>query len=336
VHRRPFLRELDCSAGECSGTILTNASQARNSPVFGLEYGSVYVNLLAMADEDGFVSIINTNRAPPESLADNGPARASAQWTAHHNAVFDLAWANQDAWMYTASGDLTLAMWDTAYANRLARFRGHTGSVKALSLSPAVPQVLASGGRDGLLLLWDGRVAAQPNAFGEAHRPVARMADAHAPPRAAAPRSRGRTPVQGRPSPSVTAVQFLPSGSGHVLASGGVDGVVKLWDVRNTAQAVGVLPSGAAGAGGEAAPSPALEHIVDGYTPRLGVREHAVTWLALHPDGEPLARLNGVPHCWGAWMPCWPPCCSLNPSRLTQFCRPSPLSPLLPQAPSCW
>ena len=70
-----------------------------------------------MGDEDGYVSVLDTARPPPAALDDAAsPRRARAQWTAHRNAIFDLAWARADEWVYTASGDPTLALWDTAYA----------------------------------------------------------------------------------------------------------------------------------------------------------------------------------------------------------------------------
>ena len=45
---------------------------------------------LAVADEEGYVSILDTCAALPRGLHDeNG---TPAQWLAHHNAIFDLAW----------------------------------------------------------------------------------------------------------------------------------------------------------------------------------------------------------------------------------------------------
>lgn len=49
--------------------------------------------MLAVGDEDGFVSCVNTDRPLPHTLhaplADH-PLRA--QWPAHDNAIFDLCW----------------------------------------------------------------------------------------------------------------------------------------------------------------------------------------------------------------------------------------------------
>lgn len=294
--------------GECSGTILCNASTLRSAPVFGLEYSKVtYSKLLAVADEDGYVSIINTLKELPTSLDDDSsPRRPSAQWTAHNNAVFDLAWSNNDRWMLTASGDMTIKLWDTGYASKLATFAGHTGSVKAISVSPHGPEVFASGARDGVLLLWDTRMNACtcPNRSSSTMHPVLSVSEPHAwqTPRS---NSRKKGTLQGRPRPSVTAVQFLNEGTGHVLASGGVDGNVKFWDVRYAVQPTVTLPAipladtaetlrmNLAASNKEAS----LAHIASGCSPQLGQRSHAITSLALRPNGSQLmVSLTGGHH----------------------------------------
>lgn len=45
---------------------------------------------LAVADEEGYVSILDTSAALPRGLHDE--KGTPAQWLAHHNAIFDLAW----------------------------------------------------------------------------------------------------------------------------------------------------------------------------------------------------------------------------------------------------
>ena len=50
-----------------------------------------------------------------------------------------------DTRILTASGDQTLAMWDTGRAGCLGVFKGHHGSVKCVCTKPACPDVFASG-----------------------------------------------------------------------------------------------------------------------------------------------------------------------------------------------
>ncbi len=54
--------------------------------------------LLAIADEEGYVSIVDTACQLPTEMADDwGPNKPRAQWAAHRNAVFDLVWCNVSA-----------------------------------------------------------------------------------------------------------------------------------------------------------------------------------------------------------------------------------------------
>ncbi len=71
--------------------------------------------------------------------------------------------SQDDTRIVTASGDMTLALWDTNTAQRLATFAGHKASVKSVSPWPACHDVLASGGRDGRICLFDGRSAGTYN-----------------------------------------------------------------------------------------------------------------------------------------------------------------------------
>lgn len=49
--------------------------------------------LLALADEDGVVYVVNTGEELPQTMfyGDSEP-RPRGIWEAHHNAIFDLAW----------------------------------------------------------------------------------------------------------------------------------------------------------------------------------------------------------------------------------------------------
>lgn len=50
---------------------------------------------LAVADEEGYVSVVDTSAALPSDLhlLAEDTVRPRAQWEAHKNAIFDLAWA---------------------------------------------------------------------------------------------------------------------------------------------------------------------------------------------------------------------------------------------------
>ena len=151
-----------------------------------------------------------------------------------------------------------MGVWDSLEARSLGACRGHRGSVKAVTPCPGAPEVFASGGRDGALLVWDARVPGRGGGggggadAGATLSPVAAVAAAHGAPSAGTPAPRrGGPPGAGRAAPhSVTSAAFLADG--RVLASGGADGLVRLWDVR-ALRPVGGGGRGGGGGGGTAA-----------------------------------------------------------------------------------
>ncbi|KAL4422044.1 hypothetical protein ABPG77_004860 [Micractinium sp. CCAP 211/92] len=282
VNHRPFVAEFCCE----DGTVMNNPTQI-GTPAFAAQFSRHYndCKLLAIADEEGYVSIVDTACQLPTEMADDwGPNKPRAQWAAHRNAVFDLVWCNDDSRMLTASGDQTVSLWDTGHADLLASFRGHSGSVKTVCPMPGTHAVFASGARDGALMVWDARAAPRQDATtGEVfHAPIITVQDAHAP---SGKQKRRRTPLQGRTRPSVTSLTFL-QGEGSQLATGGVDGVVKFWDLRQTGAPVG-----------EAAPWLELERLCDSGVPPISQKQHGITSLALQPQGSQLlVSLTGGHH----------------------------------------
>ena len=56
----------------------------------------------------------------------------AAQWMAHNNAIFDVAWCAGDRQLVTASGDQKARLWDVEQQRHLQSLRGHSGSVFGL------------------------------------------------------------------------------------------------------------------------------------------------------------------------------------------------------------
>ena len=55
---------------------------------------------------------------------------------AHHNAIFDIAWAPNEMRLVSGSGDHTAVLWDVQESGQLqevARFHAHTRSVKTVA-----------------------------------------------------------------------------------------------------------------------------------------------------------------------------------------------------------
>lgn len=190
----------------------------------------LYGNLLAVADEEGSVRLMDTARPASKSLV--------KELAAHTNAIFDLAWLPGGTKLLTASGDTTVHLWDVVGGASLASFRAHSGSVKSVDVKADESAVFVSGGRDGSVMVWDTRCSTR----GSQHKPVNTIALAHKktdPSHASGGRKRRRGHRANPPQKtmvdsqhSVTAVLF--HGSNKLASSGAADGTVKLWDLRRT------------------------------------------------------------------------------------------------------
>nr|XP_018266336.1 uncharacterized protein I303_00311 [Kwoniella dejecticola CBS 10117]OBR88494.1 hypothetical protein I303_00311 [Kwoniella dejecticola CBS 10117] len=213
--------------------------------------------LIAIAGEEGGVRILNVDEGLGTHREEKG-----FWWRAHGNAVFDLKWSKDDSKL-TASGDQStrLHALTTPTPTLLATLTGHTSSVKTTtffdpSRSQSDPSsassVIASGGRDGNILIYDVRCrgrrnadadqgpvprgdrerysdgvpgfVAQPPSRGIELNPVMTIRNAHGD-----GRRNGISRTSTRSVTSLVALQSMPG----VLASGGsYDGIVKLWDLR--------------------------------------------------------------------------------------------------------
>eukprot|EP00939_MAST-03C_sp_MAST-3C-sp1_P002485 g2485.t1 len=214
------------------------------SPMFALQFSKsgMYV---AAANEDGYVHLTASTAA---SSADEETRRgipemsvSSVAFRAHRNAIFDIAWADGDATLFTGSGDQSCAMFDVETRTRVANFMGHNGSIKSLDLNPINQGLLATGARDGHVFLWDARVPALSSSSSIAPQVELRNVHTHYAllNKAGGSGSRLRTPPRYLSSllstkdsqHSVTAVQFMKDGR-TLLSGGSVDGAVKIWDLR--------------------------------------------------------------------------------------------------------
>ncbi|KAJ1928846.1 hypothetical protein IWQ60_001698 [Tieghemiomyces parasiticus] len=83
-------------------------------------------------------------------------------WMAHANAIFDVQWHADGRRALSAAGDQTIKLWDVETRQCTARFPAHEGSVKACAWNPSEPNVFASAGRDGRVVIWDLRCASRP------------------------------------------------------------------------------------------------------------------------------------------------------------------------------
>ena len=106
---------------------------------------------LAIANEEGDLIIQDTNKVGENSII--------VDFTAHNNAIFDVAWNPKDhGHIATASGDQSVRYWKIDNTVELVRkFKGFTRSVKCVEFVPQNPNLLVTGSREGSIFLWDIR-----------------------------------------------------------------------------------------------------------------------------------------------------------------------------------
>jgi WD40 repeat protein len=124
--------------------------------------------------------------------------------TGHTDAVTGVAFSLDDRVLYSASGDRSVRVWDTATGQQIGKtLTGQSNAVVSLALSNN-DSVLATGGMDGSIILWD--------VYGQQRLGV---------------------PLYGMFVP-VRGIAFNPDGS--KLASGGHDNSIILWDTARQQQ----------------------------------------------------------------------------------------------------
>ncbi|RXH69504.1 hypothetical protein DVH24_037288 [Malus domestica] len=203
-----------------------------NGPPMAISFGKTWKSshIVAMSDEDGYLSLFDTHRkfSASASHQENADKTKVCDWVAHHNTVFDICWIKDDTQIMTASGDQTIKVWDIQEKKCTAVLMGHTGSVKSLCPHPTNPEVIVSGSRDGSFALWDMRCnSSSKNMQGEVSIcSTAVVTGAHIVPRAK--RVRRRKAV----SMSITSVLYLKD-EVSIATAGAVDSIVKFWDTRS-------------------------------------------------------------------------------------------------------
>lgn len=179
-----------------------------------------YEHILALANEEGFLAIHNTNEKVQ---------RIGSQ--IHHNAIFDLAWlSNQN--IITASGDHTARLIDVNRDDFLAThiFTGHTRSVKTIAARTDDPAVFATGSRDGCVLIWDTRSYVTNDIF---IRPDKTIAHSHL-----IKSFNYLTPSKRKVNLSLSGVNSVTGlvfkDENTLVSCSAGDGKIKFWDLRKT------------------------------------------------------------------------------------------------------
>jgi denticleless len=200
-------------------------------------YGSKRGNmpLLAVTTEEGSVHILDTSKrqewdvgAYSHSVLPLGtntechidPQRST--FRPHDNGVFDVRWSPNDKSLATTSADKsvcisTLSESDITPTEYLVY---HTSTVKCVAWDPRRDgDVLCSGGRDGMICVWDLRAGTTVD--GNGLKPVLKIPKAHDAGKTAAVR-KGK--VTAPPARGVTSLLFSDLDQYNLISSGTYDG----------------------------------------------------------------------------------------------------------------
>eukprot|EP00088_Acartia_fossae_P001100 TRINITY_DN10411_c0_g1_i6.p1 TRINITY_DN10411_c0_g1~~TRINITY_DN10411_c0_g1_i6.p1 ORF type:complete len:749 (-),score=123.33 TRINITY_DN10411_c0_g1_i6:329-2575(-) len=198
-------------------------------PVYAMRFCPVagYESLLGIANEDGKIAIQNVHSKEPVT----GPLPG---WTAHNNAVFDLAWCTVDAQkLVTVSGDHTARLFNVnlneGYKATLeTTFVDYKSSVKCCEWRPASNSEFATGDRANTINIWDTRSCSRSTSqspggsqVSTASRPDNFIRNAH---------SDDSSSKSSSSSASVTGLLWLDQNT--LTSISGNDGCIKMWDIR--------------------------------------------------------------------------------------------------------
>mmetsp|Transcript_7623 Transcript_7623/g.10296 ORF Transcript_7623/g.10296 Transcript_7623/m.10296 type:complete len:342 (+) Transcript_7623:55-1080(+) len=116
----------------------------------------------------------------------------------HRNALVDLHWMTDGASLVSASADHTVRGWDAETGQQIKKMAEHDSFVNSCCPARRGPPLVVSGSDDGTSKLWDMRVKASIQTFADDYQ--------------------------------VTAVAF--SDASDKVYTGGIDNIVKVWDLR--------------------------------------------------------------------------------------------------------
>lgn len=211
------------------------------SPLYTVRFCNAknYASWLAVANEDGTVCVHDSDRGRDGTVK---------SFLAHYNAIFDLAWLENEVKLVTSSGDQSALLWDLGRGEAvpIVRMVGHQGSVKAVACKPGDSNVFATGARDGDIMFWDIRTnpcrtnVSEEEGFRSVKADdIIRFSHLKS---ALHGLSRNKTAEKAlRNSQSISSVVFQDPSA--VISCSSTDKTIKIWDTRRTYSAFKGIPT---------------------------------------------------------------------------------------------
>jgi denticleless len=179
---------------------------------------------LALGSNEGQLFLLDTSGQTTHFSSENTPS-----WQAHDGSVFEVQWRSDDQQIASGGSDYKIRVWDSSSGQAIRTFGGHRGTPRTIAWDPdGRGNLLASGGRDGAIHVYDTRTANDTDA-------VVSIWGAHAPKADIATGRRRRRKIE-QAVRGITSLAYVPGRAAHTLCSAGCgDGALKVWDLRNVA-----------------------------------------------------------------------------------------------------
>ncbi|XP_068215363.1 protein lethal(2)denticleless-like [Palaemon carinicauda] len=228
AQRSLFARSFRCyQEDEYDGIALdlleASGQSSSEAPIYACRFGSgKYGHILVLANEDGKLALRDTR--------DRSSQAAIEGHQIHGNAIYEVCWIPGTSEFVSASGDQSAAILtvrDDGSVEKVLSLLGHSRSVKTVHVNPFDPYVIATGGRDGSIIIWDKRC--------KPHYRADDIAPAHynqVLKTLSSPSVRKATQSGSSVNNSVTGVVFQLQHT--LISSGASDGLLKIWDLRKT------------------------------------------------------------------------------------------------------
>lgn len=167
--------------------------------LFDVVWSEQDINIVITASGDGSLQLWN--------LFDSTAKTPHCRYNEHKKEVYSVNWSRISQLLLSASWDCSIKLWDPNSYYSLNTYIGHAELVYNAMFSPYIPNTFASVSGDGQLKLW--------NTLGD---------------------QRSTLSIKSHDGEVLTC--DWSKKNQYILATGGSDGIIKGWDIRNFGQPI--------------------------------------------------------------------------------------------------